>query len=140
MVWQFSWLEYLPVTQGVAGSSPVHTAKEFNLGWTLFFVSLLQPQNSISHTTSSKNSPPIIHQVNTHSQCLFIPQTSPYSQATFKQPVPKKTDTHSQCVFIPHKTHPNDFLFFLNSPIQLLNANRKLNYFLLKYNYTLSKK
>ena len=27
MVWQFSWLEYLPVTQGVAGSSPVHTAK-----------------------------------------------------------------------------------------------------------------
>ena len=27
-VWQFSWLEYLPVTQGVAGSSPVHTANE----------------------------------------------------------------------------------------------------------------
>ena len=26
-VWQFSWLEYLPVTQGVAGSSPVQTAK-----------------------------------------------------------------------------------------------------------------
>ena len=26
MVWEFSWLEYLPVTQGVAGSSPVHTA------------------------------------------------------------------------------------------------------------------
>ena len=28
LVWQFSWLEYLPVTQGVAGSSPVHTAEE----------------------------------------------------------------------------------------------------------------
>ena len=27
LVWQFSWLEYLPVTQGVAGSSPVHTAR-----------------------------------------------------------------------------------------------------------------
>ena len=24
--WQFSWLEYLPVTQGVAGSSPVQSA------------------------------------------------------------------------------------------------------------------
>ena len=24
--WQFSWLEYRPVTPGVAGSSPVHSA------------------------------------------------------------------------------------------------------------------
>ena len=28
MVRQFSWLEYMPVTHGVAGSSPVRTAKE----------------------------------------------------------------------------------------------------------------
>ena len=31
MVREFSWLEYLPVTHGVAGSSPVRTARNKSL-------------------------------------------------------------------------------------------------------------
>ena len=32
MVCQFSWLEYMPVTHGVTGSSPVHTAHSIHFG------------------------------------------------------------------------------------------------------------
>jgi hypothetical protein len=41
--------------------------------------------------------------LNTHSQCVFNAQISPYPQARCKQTVPKQTDTHSQCVFFNKK-------------------------------------
>ena len=36
LVRQFSWLEYMPVTHGVAGSSPVRTAKKQSIGVASF--------------------------------------------------------------------------------------------------------
>ena len=35
--WQFNWLEHLPVTQEVAGSSPVHPAQNLTFKWGFFY-------------------------------------------------------------------------------------------------------
>ena len=47
MVRQFSWLEYMPVTHGVAGSSPVRTAKEKALILNRIGVFLFYPDSII---------------------------------------------------------------------------------------------
>ena len=46
MVRQFSWLEYMPVTHGVAGSSPVRTAEILKRKFRDFLFSVASPQPS----------------------------------------------------------------------------------------------
>ena len=46
MVRSFSWLEYMPVTHGVAGSSPVRTAEILKRKFRDFLFSVASPQPS----------------------------------------------------------------------------------------------
>ena len=40
-----AWLEYMPVTHGVAGSSPVRTAKATFSGCFFYFISYIKTKN-----------------------------------------------------------------------------------------------